>query len=92
MRKRPPRAPPNGGDCTISKRGLSNTKVKKILSPGRELGTVPVFHAKGEGWHRTCLARLARFLSGRFYAKRLGKGAGCTFLQLKFTFRELGTV
>ena len=64
MRKRPPRAPPNGGDCTISKRGLSSTKVKKILSPGCELGTVPESRKIGGlgmeiewvTWHGSCRA------------------------------------
>jgi hypothetical protein len=64
MKKRPPRAPPNGGDCTISKRGLSSTKVKKISSPGCELGTVPESRKSGGlgteiewgTWHGSCRA------------------------------------
>ena len=35
---------------------------------------------------------LARFLSGRFYAKRTQSGLADTFLKEKFTFRKVGTV
>jgi len=69
MRKRPPRAPPNGPDCSIPKRGCQ-AKKKKIVVVGT----------------------LARFLPGRFHAKRSNPVTVDTFSRKKFTFWKVGTV
>ena len=37
MKKGPPRAPPNGGDCSISKRGCQAQKEKKFRVQAADL-------------------------------------------------------
>ena len=55
MKKGPPRAPPNGGDYSISKRGRQAQKEKKVLGQGSDLARF---------LNRAKLADLARKMSG----------------------------
>ena len=64
MKKGPPRAPPNGPDCTISKRGCQAKKEKKFRAQAADLARF-LNRAKVEGlarkltggtWHDSCRA------------------------------------
>ena len=92
MKKGPPRAPPNGPDCTISKRGRQAKKEKKFRAQAADLARF-LNRAKVEGLARKLRGGdLARFLSGRFYAKASNSATADTFLEEKFTFRKVGTL
>jgi len=74
------------------KKGLSSKKRKKISRPGCGLGTVLESRKSGGIGTEIDGGDLARFLSGRFYAKASNPATADTFLEEKFTFRKVGTL
>ena len=87
MRKRPPRAPPNGPDCTISKRGCQAKKEKKFRAQAANLARF-LNRAKVEGLARKLTGELGTVPVGQVLCQGIEFGHRGHFSQRKVHFSE----
>ena len=87
MKKGPPRAPPNGPDCTIPKRGCQAKKEKKFRAQAANLARF-LNRAKVEGLARKLTGELGTVPVGQVPCQGIESGHRGHFSRRKVHFSE----